>query len=384
MTSGTTKQMLTAALVMGFSASSAMAVTRTYTENASGTNSWNDISNWDTAIPSATDDVIISAGATARATGASSAYTGTLTLDAGSTVRADGSGSQNIFTSASGIFLNAGSSLQNNVGVNLTVPNITLLGDAQFLTPFGASDHNTSNFGTITGAFEFNINGFNNHTFTLDDAGNNFTSLQLDASDRYNVRAAAVGALGLGDITIEQRGNQVDPNRSARLYLDVQDTIADTATLNLNGPAGGGGFAGDGIDWVVVAAGVDEVVAGINLYGVPLAPGTYTNSEVWLGGDGSITIAGSPPALPGDTNGDGDVDDSDLGTSFANYTGPVGDVGKTAAEGDTDNDGDVDDSDLGTSFANYTGPLSPASVPEPTSLALLGLGGLLIARRRRA
>ena len=89
-------------------------------------------------------------------------------------------------------------------------------------------------------------------------------------------------------------------------------------------------------------------------------------------------------AIPGDTDGDGDLDDSDLGTSLSNYTGPVGDVGKTAAEGDTDGDGDVDDSDLGTSFSNYTGPLSPTAVPEPTSLALLGLGGLALARRRRA
>ena len=100
-----------------------------------------------------------------------------------------------------------------------------------------------------------------------------------------------------------------------------------------------------------------------------------------------VDIKGEPattPAIPGDTDGDGDVDDSDLGTSFSNYTGPITGGTKTAAEGDTDGDGDVDNSDLGTSFSNYTGPLSPTSVPEPTSLALIGLGGLAMIRRRRA
>jgi len=89
--------------------------------------------------------------------------------------------------------------------------------------------------------------------------------------------------------------------------------------------------------------------------------------------------------IPGDTDGDGDVDDADLGVAFANYTGPLGaGVGtKTADEGDTDGDGDVDDADLGNAFAAYTGPIATA-VPEPTSLALIGLGGLAMLRRRRA
>jgi len=115
--------------------------------------------------------------------------------------------------------------------------------------------------------------------------------------------------------------------------------------------------------------------------------GNPTNSDQRTYLD-NVAITGdlAGAAIPGDTDGDGDIDDADLGVAFANYTGPL-DTGvgtKTSAEGDTDGDGDVDDADLGTAFAGYTGPLGTASVPEPTSLALIGLGGLLTARRRRA
>ena len=102
---------------------------------------------------------------------------------------------------------------------------------------------------------------------------------------------------------------------------------------------------------------------------------SYTSTDV---------IVTAVTALAGDTDLDGDIDDSDLGTSFANYTGPVGAAGgKSLAQGDTDGDGDVDDSDLGTSFSGYTGPLGPTNVPEPASLVILaGLLGLTARRRR--
>lgn len=88
--------------------------------------------------------------------------------------------------------------------------------------------------------------------------------------------------------------------------------------------------------------------------------------------------------IPGDIYGDGDIDDGDLGTSFSNYTGPVGAAGgKTLFDGDTDGDGDVDDSDLANIFGGYTGPLSPAFVPEPTpGLALMGLSAWAVCLRR--
>jgi hypothetical protein len=72
-----------------------------------------------------------------------------------------------------------------------------------------------------------------------------------------------------------------------------------------------------------------------------------------VGGFWVIAFAGPQP-IPGDLDGDGDVDLSDLAQLLANYGITEG---ATYEDGDLDGDGDVDLSDLAGLLANYgTGP----------------------------
>ena len=78
------------------------------------------------------------------------------------------------------------------------------------------------------------------------------------------------------------------------------------------------------------------------------------------------------PLEPGDANGDGRVDINDLTIVLANF----GQTGMAWSQGDFTGDGTVDIDDLTIVLSNFgygvTAP-SPASVPEPSALALLAL-----------
>jgi hypothetical protein len=87
-------------------------------------------------------------------------------------------------------------------------------------------------------------------------------------------------------------------------------------------------------------------------------------------------------AIPGDINGDGQVDGLDLNLLGADWQS----VSPVTPEADINGDGIVDGLDLNILGGNWQAgvPAPGAAIPEPASLALLGIGAMAMLRRRSA
>ncbi|RIK84702.1 MAG: hypothetical protein DCC67_04660 [Planctomycetota bacterium] len=158
------------------------------------------------------------------------------------------------------------------------------------------------------------------------------------------------------------------------LILTVADSLAANATVPDDAFLSYEYDAGSG-DFIIQARSLTSASGGTeNQFGNVFTLRDADFYFAWV--DFATPLTPNAAHIPGDFDGDQQVDGADLTT----WQGAVG----ASAQGDADGDGDSDGHDFLIWQRNFgTGAAEVAGVPEATSLLLLAAGGALAATRRR-
>ncbi|MEM6748835.1 MAG: dockerin type I domain-containing protein [Planctomycetota bacterium] len=251
------------------------------------------------------------------------------------------------------------------------------LGDPVLLTGFelasgggGVGDANTR-LAILPGAF-YDFNGDPNGTFTPTTADaigvsdNAFDTTSLAYGDPLAFTFGAGLQVAYGDVlsavlvTVDPGTDVITPLETSVAFIRFFESSPGV------------------FDPVANYGGTDNFDAGA-LFGPISGSGFFVGAFSATDLSFIATFDDAPGGLPGDANNDGVVDLLDfdvLAQSFGSNTG------NGASDGDFNGDGAVDLLDFDILAQNF-GATSPSAVPEPASLGALGVGGVVLLRRRR-
>ena len=160
--------------------------------------------------------------------------------------------------------------------------------------------------------------------------------------------------------------------------LDVNGTLSLDGALVVSAEHGFDGSIGDRLDlldWDTLS-GTFASIALLNLAAKGVSGAGWNTQDLYTTGELRIE-------LTGDLNTDGFVGIEDLDIILANWNAVT--HAYDYASGDVSGDGVIDATDLQQVIDNWGNGTTPGgNVPEPGSLAVIGLGGLAWLRRRRA
>jgi hypothetical protein len=174
-------------------------------------------------------------------------------------------------------------------------------------------------------------------------------------------------------------GSELDSTYEIVFYNATDDLVLSSIT-DIDFPVAHKGYAGQTIvvtmDYTAVASDDGDV---LRLLLLPRNLGDGTHSRMGIDMLSVMTFGSEPVLLEGDANRDGVVSAGDYAAVQANF----GNTGEAGILGDANGDGVVSAGDYASVQANFGNTGAAEITPEPATMALLGLGGLMIARRRR-